>query len=138
MLPINGKLIATADVILIKALTKHAYNKKNIHEGMDLILLFPDQTGVMNLPSTTEALKNSEKTLENHKTISIFDILFFFNNSLLMCAVGCIWHQSDCQIRVCILHQSYFSIWISCTNNSIWVLFFCKVMMSQRQGVVHK
>ena len=77
MLPIYGKSIATADVILIKALTKHAYNKKKIHEGMDLILLFPDQTGVMNLPSTTEALKNSEKTLENHKTISIFDILFF-------------------------------------------------------------
>ena len=36
--------------------------KKEIHEGIDLILLFPDQTGVMNLPSTTEALKNSEKT----------------------------------------------------------------------------
>ena len=110
MLPITGKSIATADVILIKALTKHAYNRKKIHEGIDLILLFPDQTGVMNLPSTTEALKNSEKTLENHKTISIFDILFFFNNSLFVCAVGCIWHQSDCHIRVCILHQSYYSI----------------------------
>ena len=53
MLPINGKSIATADVILIKALTKHAYNRKKIHEGIDLILLFPDQTGVMNLPNTT-------------------------------------------------------------------------------------
>ena len=38
----------------------------------------------------------------------------------------CISHQSDCYIRVCILHQSYHSIWISCTNHSIWLLFSCK------------
>ena len=75
MLPINGKSIATADVILIKALTKHAYNKKKIHEGIDLILLFPDQTGVMNLPSTTEALKIQRR---HWKIIKPFQSLTYY------------------------------------------------------------
>ena len=44
------------------------------------------------------------------------------------CGIGvCILHQSDCHIRVCILHQSYHSIWIPCTNHSIWVLFSWKL-----------
>ena len=35
-------------------------------EGLDLILLFPDQMEVMNLPGTIEALKHLiSKTLEN-------------------------------------------------------------------------
>ena len=34
-------------------------------------------------------------------------------------------HQSDCHTRVCISHQSYHSIWLSCTNRSVWVLFSC-------------
>ena len=43
------------------------------------------------------------------------------------CYIGvCIMYQSDCHIRVYILHQSYHSIWISCTNHSIWVLLSCK------------
>ena len=43
------------------------------------------------------------------------------------CYIGvCILYQSDCHIRVYILHQSYHSIWISCTNHSIWVLLSCK------------
>ena len=33
-------------------------------EGLDLILLFPDQVEVMNLPGTIKVLKNAEKTLE--------------------------------------------------------------------------
>ena len=41
-------------------------------EGLDFILLFPDQMEVMNLPGTIEALKNAEKTLENCMSISIF------------------------------------------------------------------
>ena len=41
-------------------------------EGLDLILLFPDQVEVMNLPGTIEALKNAEKTLENCMSISTF------------------------------------------------------------------
>ena len=41
-------------------------------EGLDFILLFPDQMEVMNLPGTIEALKNAEKTLENCMSILIF------------------------------------------------------------------
>ena len=71
MLPVNEKSTAS-DVILNKALTKPAYHKKRIHEGLDFILLFPDPRGMVNLPGTTEALKNAEKTLENCTTISVF------------------------------------------------------------------
>ena len=73
MLPVNEKSTAS-DVILNKALTKPAYHKKRIHEGLDFILLFPDPKGMVNLhvPGTTEALKNAEKTLENCTTISVF------------------------------------------------------------------
>ena len=39
----------------------------------------------------------------------------------------CLLHQSDCLVRVCILHQSYYSIRISYTIYSIWVLFSCKL-----------
>ena len=35
-------------------------------------------------------------------------------------------HQSDRRIRVRISHQSYHSIWISCTNHSVWVLLSFK------------
>ena len=42
-------------------------------EGLDLILLFPDQMEVMNLPGTIEALKHLiSKTLENFVSISTF------------------------------------------------------------------
>ena len=42
-------------------------------EGLDLILLFPDQMEVMNLPGTIEALKHLiSKTLENFLSISTF------------------------------------------------------------------
>ena len=54
MLPVNEKSTAS-DVILNKALTKAAYHKKRIHEGLDFILLFPDPKGMVNLPGTTEA-----------------------------------------------------------------------------------
>ena len=68
---------------------------------------------------------------------SLFQVFFFF---LFFKAyrVVCISHQSDCHIRVCISHQSgcrirvctshqsYPSIWISCTNHSVWILFSCK------------
>ena len=37
-----------------------------------------------------------------------------------------VWNWGLEVIRVCILHQSYNSIWISCTNHSIWVLFTCE------------
>ena len=39
----------------------------------------------------------------------------------------CLLHQSDCLVRVCILHQSYYSIRISYTIYSIWVLFSCNL-----------
>ena len=74
MLPVNEKSTAS-DVILNKALTKPAYYKKRIHEGLDSILLFPDPRGMVNLPRTTEALKNAEKTLENCKTTLVFLLL---------------------------------------------------------------
>ena len=42
-------------------------------EGLDLILLFPDQMEVMNLPGTIEALKHLiSKTLENFVSITTF------------------------------------------------------------------
>ena len=42
-------------------------------EGLDLILLFPDQMEVLNLPGTIEALKHLiSKTLENFVSISTF------------------------------------------------------------------
>ena len=42
-------------------------------EGLDLIMLFPDQMEVMNLPGTIEALKHlTSKTLENFVSISTF------------------------------------------------------------------
>ena len=42
-------------------------------EGLDLILLFPNQMEVMNLPGTIEALKHLiSKTLENFVSISTF------------------------------------------------------------------
>ena len=47
MLPVNEKSTAS-DVILNKALTKPAYYKKWIHEGLDFILLFPDPRGMVN------------------------------------------------------------------------------------------
>ena len=39
---------------------------------------------------------------------------------------ACFSHQSNWRIRVCISHQWYHSIWISCTDNTVWVLFSCK------------
>ena len=39
----------------------------------------------------------------------------------------CIFHQSDCRIRVCISHQSNHSIWVSCINHSVQILFSCKL-----------
>ena len=59
MLPVNEKLTATSDVILKKALTKLAHHKRT-HEGLDFILLFPDQIWVMNLPHTKKVLKNAQ------------------------------------------------------------------------------
>ena len=124
MLPINGKSIATADVILIKALTKHAYNKKKDpwRYGLNSALPWPDRGNEI-----TQHNRGFKKFREDiGKSYNQFNLwhTIFFNNSLLVCAVVCIWHQSDCHIRVCILHQSCYSIWISCTNHSIWVLFF--------------
>ena len=34
-------------------------------------------------------------------------------------------HQSQ-RLGVFISHQSYYSIWISCANHSVWVLFSCR------------
>ena len=56
MLPVNEKLTATSDVILKKALTKLAHHKRT-HEGLDFILLFPDQIWVMNLPRTKKGFE---------------------------------------------------------------------------------
>ena len=47
--------------------------------------------------------------------------LFKKNNSVLACRMVCYSHLSDRCIRVCISHQSYHSIWVSCTNRSVWV-----------------
>ena len=69
MFLVNEKSTATGDVIL-KAL-KNTLVTKKVHEGLDFFLLFPDQTGVMNLCGTTEGLKNAEKT-KNCIAISIF------------------------------------------------------------------
>ena len=41
----------------------------------------------------------------------------------------CMLHLSDCRIRVCISHQSHHSIWISCTNHNVWVLFLVNDVM---------
>ena len=56
---VNEKSTATSDVILKKALTKLAHHKRT-HEGLDFILLFPDQIWVMNLPRTKKVLKNAQ------------------------------------------------------------------------------
>ena len=60
MLPVNEKSTGTADVIHNEALTKHTYHEKG-YIKVDFILLFPDQTEVMNSPGTTGGLKNIEK-----------------------------------------------------------------------------
>ena len=80
-----------------------------------------------------------------------FLVVFFFKkNSMLAYMVVCcshqsdrgirvrISHQSDCRIRVCILHQSYHSIWISCTNHSVWVLFSCKWCHGSKNDINQK
>ena len=54
------------------------------------------------------------------------------------CIRVCILHQSDFRIRVCISHQSYNSIWISCTNHSVWVLFSCKSDVMESGGLCTK
>ena len=69
---------------------------------------------------------------------------------MLTCRVVCCSHQSDrCirvyilhqsyfRIRVCISHQSYNSIWISCTNHSVWVLFSCKSDVMESGGCAQR
>ena len=54
------------------------------------------------------------------------------------CIRVCILHQSDFRIRVCISHQSYNSIWISCTNHSVWVLFSCKSDVMESGGCAQR
>ena len=46
---------------------------------------------------------------------------------MLTSRVVCYLHQSDRRTRVCISHQSYHSIQMSCTNHSVWVLFSYKL-----------
>ena len=43
--------------------------------------------------------------------------------SLLFVSIS---HRSDCRIRVCISHQSHYSIWISCRNHNVWIFFFSR------------
>ena len=56
----------------------------------------------------------------------------------------CISLQSDCRIKVYILHQSYHSIWISCTNHSVRVSIShqsCHSFLANDvmyQGALHK
>ena len=57
---------------------------------------------------------------------SLFQVFFFLFFFFKAYRVVCISHQSGCRIRVCTSHQSYPSIWISCTNHSVWILFSCK------------
>ena len=45
-------------------------------------------------------------------------------------------HQSDRRIRVFIAYQSYHSVWISCTNYSIWVFFFSLANDVMKSGAV--
>ena len=45
-------------------------------------------------------------------------------------------HQSDRRIRVFISYQSYHSVWISCTNYSIWVFFFSLANDVMKSGAV--
>ena len=78
MFLVNEKSTATGDVIL-KALKNTLFTKK-VHEGLDFFLLFPDQTGVMNLCATTEGLKNAEKT---KKLYSHFN--FFISSKVTFC-----------------------------------------------------
>ena len=52
---------------------------------------------------------------------------------MLACRVVCISHQSDCRIRVCIAHQSNHSIWVSCINHSVQILFSCKLCRGIRR-----
>ena len=73
MFLVNEKSTATGDVIL-KALKNTLVTKKKVHEGLDFFLLFPDQTGVMNLCATTEGLKNAEKT---KKIVQPFQFFLF-------------------------------------------------------------
>ena len=47
---------------------------------------------------------------------------------MLLAPVGYVSRTTElvCWIRICISHQPYHSIWISCTNHCVWVLFSCK------------
>ena len=63
---------------------------------------------------------------------------FFLNKkkySMLASIVVRCSHQSDRRIRVFISYQSYHSVWISCTNYSIWVFFSVLQILSWYQGL---
>ena len=86
----------------------------------------------------------------NSSKAPFFSCFFFIKNSMLAYMVICCSHQSDrgirvrishwsdCRIRVCISHQSYHSIWISCTNHSVWVLFSCKWCHGSKNDINQK
>ena len=64
---------------------------------------------------------------------------FFLNKkkySMLASIVVRCSHQSDRRIRVFISYQSYHSVWISCTNYSIWVFFFSLANDVMKSGAV--
>ena len=63
--------------------------------------------------------------------ISFFWVIFYLckkkKEEIMWACRLVLWsHQSDRRIRVRISHQSYHSIWISCTNHSVWVLLSFK------------
>ena len=94
-LPVKVKCTAKAESILEKSVKKHANHDKKIHEGLEYVLLYPDQSKVMYLPGTTEEFVLEKYRDDIGKSYQRVTLFIAKKNDWLFAELPSNWDESD-------------------------------------------